>query len=244
MKNKTNKSKPKMGPLGTPLGNPLAYFRSENSKKQAMYSKGGYKVPNNRLRKYQITGEVTPGSSNNTSDAPISSPLSIGVPVGQNTVIGGTTNLGTNGISNTNLGINYDNQKGTSGSVGYNLDKNQVSGQGNVGKWSGNASYDFDDQKINANVSRKVGDNWDVGVGYSGDVNDPSLQNVNVNAKGKILGVPVKISAGTQGGLKFGSNKKGGSLKKVPAGKVGLYKLPTSVRNKMGYMKKGGSKKR
>ena len=34
---------------------------------------------------------------------------------------------------------------------------------------------------------------------------------------------------------------KGGSLKAVPEGNKGLKKLPTAVRNKMGYMKKGGS---
>ena len=33
----------------------------------------------------------------------------------------------------------------------------------------------------------------------------------------------------------------GGSLKPVPAGKKGLAKLPTKVRNKMGFMKNGGS---
>ena len=47
--------------------------------------------------------------------------------------------------------------------------------------------------------------------------------------------------------MKKGGVKKmatGGSLKPVPAGKVGLSKLPTAVRNKMGYMKKGGSKKK
>ena len=32
----------------------------------------------------------------------------------------------------------------------------------------------------------------------------------------------------------------GGSLKSVPAGNKGLKKLPTQVRNKMGFMKKGG----
>jgi hypothetical protein len=37
--------------------------------------------------------------------------------------------------------------------------------------------------------------------------------------------------------------KSGMSLKKVPSGKVGLAKLPTAVRNKMGYMKKGGPRK-
>ena len=34
--------------------------------------------------------------------------------------------------------------------------------------------------------------------------------------------------------------KDGGMLKAVPADKKGLKKLPTKVRNKMGYMKKGG----
>ena len=34
--------------------------------------------------------------------------------------------------------------------------------------------------------------------------------------------------------------KDGGSLKAVPADNKGLKKLPTKVRNKMGYMKKGG----
>jgi hypothetical protein len=33
----------------------------------------------------------------------------------------------------------------------------------------------------------------------------------------------------------------GGALKDVPTGKVGLGKLPTEVRNKMGYKKYGGA---
>jgi hypothetical protein len=37
--------------------------------------------------------------------------------------------------------------------------------------------------------------------------------------------------------------KMGGSLKDVPADKVGLGKLPTAVRNKMGYKEYGGSTK-
>ena len=43
-------------------------------------------------------------------------------------------------------------------------------------------------------------------------------------------------------GTKKKSTKKksGGSLKPVPKENVGLSKLPTPVRNKMGYMKKGG----
>lgn len=34
---------------------------------------------------------------------------------------------------------------------------------------------------------------------------------------------------------------EGGSLKSVPESNTGLKKLPTAVRNKMGYMQKGGS---
>lgn len=36
--------------------------------------------------------------------------------------------------------------------------------------------------------------------------------------------------------------KEGDSLKAVPSDKKGLAKLPTEVRNKMGYMKIGGEK--
>ena len=38
--------------------------------------------------------------------------------------------------------------------------------------------------------------------------------------------------------------KDGGSLRSVPSGNKGLSKLPTGVRNKMGYMKSGGSVKK
>ena len=38
--------------------------------------------------------------------------------------------------------------------------------------------------------------------------------------------------------------KDGGSLRSVPSGNKGLSKLPTEVRNNMGYMKSGGSVKK
>jgi hypothetical protein len=37
--------------------------------------------------------------------------------------------------------------------------------------------------------------------------------------------------------------KEGGQLKEVPEDNTGLSKLPTEVRNKMGYMKEGGKAK-
>jgi len=43
-----------------------------------------------------------------------------------------------------------------------------------------------------------------------------------------------------QGGNIFKSGGKVGGLKKVQPNQKGLKKLPTKVRNKMGYMKKGG----
>jgi len=56
---------------------------------------------------------------------------------------------------------------------------------------------------------------------------------------GDILKTPYIIRGGKADG---GRIKKmgGGSLKAVPADKKGLKKLPTQVRNKMGYMKTGG----
>ena len=36
----------------------------------------------------------------------------------------------------------------------------------------------------------------------------------------------------------------GGAMKKPTAGQKGLRKLPTTVRNKMGYMAKGGAARR
>ena len=63
------------------------------------------------------------------------------------------------------------------------------------------------------------------------------------NIKMGIYGVP---NAGRTDALGF---KKGGSttsktLKPVPPGKTGLAKLPTAVRNKMGFQKKGGAVKK
>jgi len=48
--------------------------------------------------------------------------------------------------------------------------------------------------------------------------------------------------------MKLGKTRKklnvGGALKAAPASNTGLKKLPTSVRNKMGYMNKGGTPKK
>lgn len=62
-----------------------------------------------------------------------------------------------------------------------------------------------------------------------------------------IVGMPgynARTDTMKKGGAVKPKMKAGGSLKPVSADKVGLAKLPTAVRNKMGYMKKGGVKKK
>jgi len=67
---------------------------------------------------------------------------------------------------------------------------------------------------------------------------------------GELYGMPQE-NLGTSG--QYGFAKKGGIIKKKSGGPLkpvdksnnpGLAKLPTAVRNKMGYMKKGGVKKK
>jgi len=57
--------------------------------------------------------------------------------------------------------------------------------------------------------------------------------------------VKAKKQAATAIAMKAAGKKPkmamGGSLKNVPTDKVGLSKLPTAVRNKIGYKKIGGS---
>ena len=71
---------------------------------------------------------------------------------------------------------------------------------------------------------RKIGAAMAVGVGKAKDY--PGIKEI--------------IKMNKQGKKRFGM-KMGGALKPVdPKTQKGLSKLPTEVRNKMGYMKKGG----
>jgi hypothetical protein len=74
---------------------------------------------------------------------------------------------------------------------------------------------------------KKVAQGGQMGIPQTGPTG-PNIQGVDTMKRG---GSVKKMS-------------KGGSLKPVPSGKVGLSKLPTAVRNKMGYQKKGGTVKR
>ena len=93
-----------------------------------------------------------------------------------------------------------------------------------------------------------------------GPINKPmtyaKAQTGGSNLKDNMYGMP-QIGQGAMDG-KTGQAKKGGmvkavkkkmakggsTLKPVPTDKVGLSKLPTAVRNKMGYQKKGGTFKK
>ena len=75
------------------------------------------------------------------------------------------------------------------------------------------------------------------------------VKKIKMAKGGQLYGIPQE-NLGTSG--QYGFAKKGvimkkksvGSLKPVPSDNTGLSKLPTAVRNKMGYMKKGGVKKK
>lgn len=84
-------------------------------------------------------------------------------------------------------------------------------------------------------VSQKIGDIT------LRDIKNAGEDALNLSTLGMYRPAKKKIKEAI--GMKNGGAAKmkmGGSLKKVPAGKVGLAKLPTPVRNKMGYQKNGG----
>ena len=56
----------------------------------------------------------------------------------------------------------------------------------------------------------------------------------------KKIGEKLRVKKMGGGMMKRPMMEKGGSLKPVQPNQKGLSKLPTEVRNKMGYMKKGG----
>jgi len=62
-------------------------------------------------------------------------------------------------------------------------------------------------------------------------------------AKGKCLG-PKKVVKKAYGGAVKKTKMAAGGLKTAPKEAKGLKKLPTAVRNKMGYMSKGGYSKK
>jgi hypothetical protein len=65
-------------------------------------------------------------------------------------------------------------------------------------------------------------------------------EDVQMYAKGGLAQQAAIAIAMKKAGKKPKGMAAGGELKEVPEDKKGLKKLPTEVRNKMGYMKEGG----
>ena len=57
-------------------------------------------------------------------------------------------------------------------------------------------------------------------------------------------GMTMRKKGYAKGGMKKKGYAMGGAMKKPTANQKGLKKLPTAVRNKMGYMAKGGASRR
>ena len=83
-----------------------------------------------------------------------------------------------------------------------------------------------------------------MGMGEMHMMPDRSMMENSMMKKGGSVGKSKKQAATAIAMKAAGKKPKmamGGSLKNVPTDKVGLSKLPTAVRNKMGYKKIGGS---
>ena len=67
------------------------------------------------------------------------------------------------------------------------------------------------------------------------------MANTNRAVKTSCKNTKVRTAAGACAPERKPMMKSGGSLKTVPVNKTGLSKLPTVVRNKMGYKETGGA---
>ena len=112
------------------------------------------------------------------------------------------------------------------------------------------------EQMIGASISSKrekgskVKKDYKLGTKFQGDYKGKSVpgkvkeffktgvkQTVGTAKK---IGEKLRVKKMGGGMMKRPMMEKGGSLKPVQPNQKGLKKLPTEVRNKMGYMKKGG----
>ena len=59
-------------------------------------------------------------------------------------------------------------------------------------------------------------------------------------ASARARGMGTRAAGTKRKSKKYAGKAAGGALKPVPAGNKGLGKLPKKVRNRMGFMKKGG----
>ena len=133
------KTTTKKSPTGAPLGNPLKFFREGGEQIKAMFKKGGYNTPVQKLIKAQ------PGLETSNLTAPVNeagNPLRANVGIG-NLDLGYSGKVGTTGITDNKLSAGYTN-KGFGAAGTYDL----ANKSGNIGAvynnngFSANAGYD------------------------------------------------------------------------------------------------------
>jgi len=93
---------------------------------------------------------------------------------------------------------------------------------------------------LNGLPMRPTNGNTDISKNQMGT--NPTMKKGGTTKMKKMMGGMHMMPDGKM--MKDSMMKKGGSLKPVSTDKVGLSKLPTAVRNKMGYQKKGGTVKK
>ena len=138
---KTNKVK--MGPLGTPLGNPLRYFNSLKSKRIV--------EPKQTLRKAQ-NGDA--GRPEETAITPEGKPLGANVAIG-NFNAGYSGNVGPTALTDSKINAGYTNTNtgfGAKGSYDFNTKSGNAGITYNNNGWDVTGAYDSE-KGANAGVT-------------------------------------------------------------------------------------------
>jgi hypothetical protein len=186
---KTNKVK--MGPLGTPLGNPLGYFNSLKSKRIV--------EPKQTLRKAQ-NGDA--GRPEETAVTPEGKPLGANVGIG-NFNAGYSGNVGPTALTDSKINAGY-NGNGLSATGAYDFANRSGSGA---------VSYENNGLGVKGGYNSKDGlsggvsyenNGFNVNAGYGANGANAGLSYTGNVGKNK---TPVKV------GLTYGSQKKGGIIK-------------------------------
>jgi hypothetical protein len=222
---KTNKVK--MGPLGTPLGNPLGYFNSLKAKRSV--------EPRQtlKLRKKDCGGDTGIPCPEGTTGSTAGKPLGANVGIG-NFTAGYSGNVGSTGITENKV------------NAGYNGNGLGVTGAYDFADKSGSAGVSYENNGLGITggydskngLSGKVGysnNGFNVNAGYGANGANAGLSYTG-NVGGKKGKIPVKV------GLTYGQ-KKGGIIKsKMKTG--GTHTMPNGKVMLNSAMKKKTSKKK
>jgi len=234
---KTNKVK--MGPLGTPLGNPLGYFNSLRDKRtpepKQTFKFGG-------LRKKECGGDT--GIPCPEKPNIISASGALG---NSGVTVGGTTTLGENGPTNSKIGANFAKDN-ISGGASYDFDKNDINAgfnktnpNGSILGVKGTYSTDNNGIGIGGSYTTAKGGKWDA----SGNLVDGKPSGKISYTSGKNALIP-GVTIGVGSGSGFTMQKKGGAVKskKKLSGATGSHRMPNGKMMLNSAMKKRTFKKK